>query len=268
MAFPIPTTETTAAFNELQLSLETLRLAHRFTPHPFRDTIGPCGPVNDNAAGVDKSNAKKRSLTTNRETVVENLLVVTPPTSPIIDVSVSLGAEVETANRSLLAPDPVNVVDFPQPAKKRRTARRSSCRLPTANNPIDESFCMNLYSPDDEGNINPFHIEIRKNVLEVRRTKAGEIFFQCACCKHLLREVGARAKQSVLAPQRLENLYHAFIRFMMDHVPACKHIPQEIKDLNPRATQNLRSKKYWVASAIKKGLRNGGDGKGIIYQEP
>ena len=99
-------------------------------------------------------------------------------------------------------------------------------------------------------------------------TQSGDVFFQCACCKHLPQS--NRAKQSVLAPQRIENLYQSFMRFMMDHVSMCKYIPQEIKDLEPRATQNLRAmgiKKYWVTSAINMGLRNGGQGKGIIYNK-
>jgi len=152
-------------------------------------------------------------------------------------------------------------------ALKTLSSNRTSS-LPTTKDPIDPSFCMSLYTPGEEGLINPTHISIRRQVLEIRRTQSGKVYFQCGCCAHLPR--GERAKYSTIAPQSLKNLYHAFIRFMMYHVPACDHIPQGIKELQPPSvTKDVKAcgiKKYWRANAFAKGLRDSDNGRGIIYQ--
>jgi len=227
--------------DESQDSLEAnavFYLAHRFSPL-F------CG-IADVGAVVDMANTNKRSLFTPQQAanvvnaVLDDFPVVTSPPTP------------------------------KRPLKKPRVCRSSST-LPTAEDPMDKSFCMRLYSKGEEGKINPTHIIVRKEVLEIRRTQSGEIFFQCAFCKHCSR--GDRAKQSTLAPQSIESLYRAVIRFMMYHVPACEHIPQEIKDLIPKATMDVKArvtKKYWFDSAFDKGLRDGEDedGRSIIYCMP
>eukprot|EP00579_Thalassiosira_antarctica_P018471 CAMPEP_0201945360 /NCGR_PEP_ID=MMETSP0903-20130614/53862_1 /ASSEMBLY_ACC=CAM_ASM_000552 /TAXON_ID=420261 /ORGANISM="Thalassiosira antarctica, Strain CCMP982" /LENGTH=264 /DNA_ID=CAMNT_0048488425 /DNA_START=70 /DNA_END=864 /DNA_ORIENTATION=- len=234
-----------------------LTLAHKFAPL-FRGILTDGGLMDasmteqpDDNPPVDATNAgkaNKRLLTPDQaadvvDTALEDYQMVTPPPTP------------------------------ERPAKKRRTScpskPRSSCSLPTADDPIDESFHMKLYSNRDEGNINPVHIVIRREVLEVRRTVSGRVLFQCACCKHLPR--GERAKLSTLAPQSIDNLYRAMVRFMMVHVPACGQIPKNIKDLSPKASRVVNergTKKYWVKSAKKIGLKNGKDGKSIVYCLP
>jgi len=148
--------------------------------------------------------------------------------------------------------------------KKKRT--RSSCSLPTTNDPEDESFSMKLYTNADNGKINPVHIRIRRDVLEVRRTLSHKVYFQCAFCKHLPRSERATPR-SIVAPQRIANLYRGIIHFMMDHARECEHIPQEIKDLNPKALRSgsMRGvKKYWIESAKGIGLVDGADGSSIV----
>ena len=157
-----------------------------------------------------------------------------------------------------------------QRAKKARTSissepPRPSCMLPTADDPIDESFLAKLYSKRDKGRINPAHIVIRRSVLDVRRTMSGRIFLQCSCCKHLPR--WERARLSTLVPQSVEGLYRSIVRFMMTHVTACEQMPQKIKDLSPKTSRLVHrgTKNYWIKSAKKKGLMNGNDGKSIVY---
>mmetsp|Transcript_3511 Transcript_3511/g.7663 ORF Transcript_3511/g.7663 Transcript_3511/m.7663 type:complete len:299 (-) Transcript_3511:345-1241(-) len=168
-----------------------------------------------------------------------------------------------------------------RPAKKPRTSHpskdnssppsqtkpiRTSCTLPTADDPIDESFLAKLYTPGEEGKINPSHAIVRRDVLEIRRTRSGRIFFQCGCCKD--RPRSERAKQSTLAPQNIGGLYRAMVRFMMYHVPACVHISGDIRELSPKATKTVQAKgtkKYWVESAIELGLRDAEDGRGIVF---
>ena len=145
----------------------------------------------------------------------------------------------------------------------------NTCRLPNRNDPMDESFSMRLYTVGEEGYINPTHTAIRKEVMEISRTRSGEIYFQCGCCKHLPH--ADRAKQSSIAPQNLSGLYRGFVRFMMYHIPACGHIPASIKDLKPpKDTKDVKARgitKHWVNSAQMKGLTDGGEGRGIIYSQ-
>jgi len=216
-------------------------LAHMLKP----PLILMCAPVDAGASIADSPEPSCRPFTP--EPVV---VMVTPPTSP-----------------------PTSPLPSPPPPTLRSPIAQRSCgrssSLPTANDPGDDSFCMQLYSPGEEGLINPTHIAIRRQVLEIRRTQSGKVYFQCGCCAHLPR--GERgAKYSTIAPTSLKNLYHAFIRFMMYHVPACPHIPQEIKELQPpSATKDVKAsgiKKYWRVNAIAKGLRDSDNGRGIIYE--
>lgn len=227
---------------------------------------------------------------------------VTPPSSPTFDASVKDGGAFESPSwQAFEERDPVGSLDLdepPKPPNKRtrppsrlpswdnnpdpasvlneppkpcleppsKRARRLS-RLPTRNNPADEDFVLSLHAPEDEGMINPVHVEIRRRVLVVRRTLSGSVFFQCQCCAHLPRDERP-AKQSLISPYSIEkNLYQSFMRFVMEHVPACPFIPREIKEMNPRGAHKLKAgiKKYWVVSAYNRGLRNGGE-KGIVYK--
>ena len=149
--------------------------------------------------------------------------------------------------------------------KSKKQLTRSSS-LPTADDPIDPTFLLRLYSSRDEGRVNPAHVIVRRDILEVRRTMSGRVLFQCGCCAHVPR--AKRAKLSTLSPQCVDNLYRAMVRFMMNHVRACEHVPQEIKELSPKASRVVDmsgTKKYWVKSAKKMGLRDGADGKSIVY---
>ena len=164
-----------------------------------------------------------------------------------------------------------------------------ACLLPTADDPMDETFVMSLDSIRDNGRINPVHIIVRRHVFEVRRTvNTGRVFFQCACCKH--RPRCERAKLSTLAPQGVRSVYRAFVRFMMQHVSECTDIPMEIKNLDAKskkvpnygggggggggAARNSRMrtavggsgiKDYWEMSARRMGLMDGSDGKSIVF---
>ena len=132
--------------------------------------------------------------------------------------------------------------------------------MPTAKDPMDPSFCTTLYSDKDEGKINPSHIEIRREVLEVHRTMTGRIFFQCAFCKHLPQN---ERKGSIYAPQRVENIYRANVRFMMGHVRSCKFISQRLRALDPKAKNKVPKaniRHHWIKSTHAMGLINGDHG--------
>ena len=159
-------------------------------------------------------------------------------------------------------------------SSSRRRRKRSSnavankmsnkaCSLPTRDDPEDELFLASLHSKKDKGHINDAHIEIRRHVLEVHRTISGRVYFQCGCCAHINRK--ERTRCSTIAPQSVDSLYRGFVRFMMIHVPACEHIPEEFKKMNPKKKITKGSTQYWVECANAMGFRDGYDGEGIVY---
>ena len=83
------------------------------------------------------------------------------------------------------------LIEVARPAKRirrhkvdRNSSRRSSttakpCVFPTINDPEDTSFEKTLHSDNDTGKINSAHVHIRREVLEVKRTMSGRVYFQC-----------------------------------------------------------------------------------------
>jgi hypothetical protein len=138
---------------------------------------------------------------------------------------------------------------------------------PFKNDPADETFLETLHDPLlDAGRINPVHMIVRDDVLEVRRTASGKVFFQCKYCKHLpLQE---RANQSTISPQSIGRLYRANVRFLMTHVPNCGYIPARVKVHSPKQAKLANfsgGKQYWEESARERGLRDDLDRKCIVY---
>ena len=119
---------------------------------------------------------------------------------------------------------------------------------------------------------NPVHVAVRRDVLMVRRTTSGKVFFQCRCCRHL--PLSQRAKLSVVSPQCVDNLYRSFMRFMMIHASSCEHLPAHVcalvKGGGKRGFSKARSgiKEYWASSALEMGLVDGEDGMSIEYRPP
>ena len=145
---------------------------------------------------------------------------------------------------------------------------RKSCTLPTNDDPEDLSFYKTLHSKKDYRYMNPVHIAIRSEVLNVRRTSvSGRIYLQCKHCQHIHRS--ERAKTSTITPQSIEGIYRAVGRFTKQHVPHCEYIPLHLRGLNAKEkVVKNGSKKYWIKAAKKMGLRDGHDGKSITYAPP
>ena len=221
---------------------------------------------------------------------VENEIIteeLTPTPMPIIMCSSSIIQKTSASNATEI--DTVlkrkrtirNVTPTPSPerrqSKKARflldnddassTATCKSCTLPTNDDPEDPSFLMTLHSKRDYRYMNPVHISIRREVLNVRRTAvSGRIYLQCKHCQHIHRS--ERAKTSTITPQSIEGIYRAVGRFIKQHVPNCEHIPSHLKGLNAKEKVKNGSKKYWISGAKKMGLRDGRDGKSITYAPP
>jgi hypothetical protein len=141
---------------------------------------------------------------------------------------------------------------------------------PFKNDPVDETFLETLHDPLlDARRINPVHMIVRDDVLEVRRTTSGKVFFQCKYCKHLPPQ--ERANQSTISPQSIGRLYRANVRFLMTHVPNCGYIPARVKAHSPKQAKLANfsgGKQYWEESARERGLHDDLDRKCIVYCPP
>jgi hypothetical protein len=178
---------------------------------------------------------------------------------------------VDAALKDFRVVTPVNTPER-RPAKKARTSASSACILRSKSDSIDEEFGIkSLYSSNDEDFMNSVHCKVRDEVLEVCRTVSGKIFLRCACCKDI--PLNKRAKSSAVSPTRVGTIYRAMVRFMMNHFPACEHIPQRIKEMKAKppksGTNEGGIQEYWISSADEKGLVDGlVDGNKCIIYSP
>ena len=162
-----------------------------------------------------------------------------------------------------LTPEPPTKKNEKQTPKKRKVYTKRE------EDPMDETFILSLHSPEDETEVNPLHNAIRRDVWEVRRTMSGKIFFQCGCCKHLPRN--KREQLAIVAPQNVETIYRAFIRFMGKHIKKCKHLPKHVAKLLGEDQKRKDggiwrgTKAYWAESASRRGLVDSEDGKSILF---
>ncbi|KAL3811939.1 hypothetical protein ACHAXA_007219 [Cyclostephanos tholiformis] len=158
---------------------------------------------------------------------------------------------------------------------------------------VETSFV--LHDASDEEHINAIHNIVRRDVWEgfvvgttsttassargkgddtgSRSTSrleryAGTIGFRCRFCK--VAPPGERAEKSAVYPRSLERIYLSNIRFQRDHIMQCNYIPSAIKEEYSRLKNSKGvtrgKKKYWVTSAMRRGLCNGSDG--IIFTPP
>lgn len=153
--------------------------------------------------------------------------------------------------------------------EEKQTPKKRKVYTKGGEDPMDETFQMSLHSPEDKTEVNPLHNAIRRDVWEVRRTMSGKIFFQCGCCKHLPRN--KREQLAIVAPQNVETIYRAFIRFMGKHIKKCNYLPQHVAKLlcedQKRKDGGIwrGTKAYWAESASRRGLVDSEDGKSILF---
>ena len=96
---------------------------------------------------------------------------------------------------------------------------------------------------------------------------SGRVGLRCQFCKNI--PANSRANLSTIYPETLSGIYRAVsVRFQKKHLPSCKHIPKSIRDQLDILSQEKAgrgSKNHWISSAMRKGLRNSDDEKGIIF---
>jgi len=131
----------------------------------------------------------------------------------------------------------------------------SNSSFPSARDPADPFFLATLHSDSDVGRIDPAHVEVRRSVLEVRRTVSNRVFFQCKYCAHL--HEFERAEMSIVDLASVDRIYRDVVWFVMYHVKFCKYIPSYIKEMNadaPWLAADIGA--YWAESAMEIGLRD------------
>ena len=225
--------------------------------------------------------ASTATTTIENKEKLRQVMVVTPPATPDRPMPVPFGPpcpDIELSPAATMTNEkkpPRRAARLPKkhpwPKKSVSTGGKYySSSLPTSLDPADESFAAILHAEADILRINPVHVAVRRDVLVVRRTKSGKVFFQCRCCRHL--PLSQRTKLSVVSPQGVDNLYRSFVRFMMVHAPRCAHIPAHVgvlmKGGGKRGFAKARSgiKEYWASSALEMGLVDGEDGMSIQYR--
>ena len=135
------------------------------------------------------------NATTDDDTTITIFHPVSPTSSITSSSSMMSSISTTTTNtkkhdRSIITPmltsSTTDLIEVTRPAKKTRRHeldRRSSvakpCVFPTVNDPEDASFEKTLHSNDDTGKINIAHVHIRREVLEVKRSMSGRVYFQC-----------------------------------------------------------------------------------------
>jgi len=135
----------------------TIRIFHPVSP---TSSISSSSPMMSSISTTTATNTKKHDRT---------IITLTPTSSP------------------------TELIEVARPAKKicrcrevDRSSRRSKtakpCVFPTINDPEDTSFEKTLHSDDDKGKINSAHVHIRREVLEVKRSISGRVYFQCKLC--------------------------------------------------------------------------------------
>jgi len=140
--------------------------------------------------------------TTNDDDTDDTITIFHPvsPTSSITSsspmmssISTTTATNTKKHDHDIITPtltsSPIEIIEVTRPAKKIRrhevdcSSSRSTtakpCVFPTVNDPEDTSFEKTLHFDDDTGKINSAHVHIRREVLEVKRSMLGRVYFQC-----------------------------------------------------------------------------------------
>ena len=146
------------------------------------------------------SNSYDINTTTDDDTTITVFHPVSPTSSitssPLISsISTTTAISTKKHDRNIITPmltsSPIELIEVARPAKKirrrhevdcsisRRSTTAKPCVFPTINDQEDISFEKTLHSDDDTGKINSAHVHIRREVLEVKRSMSGRVYFQC-----------------------------------------------------------------------------------------
>jgi hypothetical protein len=144
---------------------------------------------------------------------------------------------------------------------------------------------MRLAMPNDRQELNSLHCFVRSELLEVfvldvdqlpteRTTQASghRVGIRCIHCGKLPKSERAGTSMSTFFPKSLQDIYRGVCTWQRIHFKACRHMPEELKDMYWQFKDTDRSrgkKKHWVKSAYAMGFRNvDNDRSGVVYDPP
>ena len=137
------------------------------------DTITVFHPVSPTTSSITSSSSMMSSIsTTTINNKKHNRYIITPTLTSSTTEHIEVARPAKKIRR--------HQVD--RQSSSRRSTTVKPCIFPTVNDPEDSSFEKTLHSDDDTGKINSAHIHIRREVLEVRRSMSGRVYFQCKLC--------------------------------------------------------------------------------------
>mmetsp|Transcript_6424 Transcript_6424/g.13419 ORF Transcript_6424/g.13419 Transcript_6424/m.13419 type:complete len:332 (+) Transcript_6424:133-1128(+) len=104
-----------------------------------------------------------------------------------------------------------------------------------------------------------------------QRAYPGRVGLRCKYCRQAGALSSSTVKMATVLPLSVKNLYRAVCRFQTTHFLKCPNVPRDerAKYMTLKESDKTRgNKKYWITSALRKGLMDHPDGiEGIILDE-
>lgn len=104
-----------------------------------------------------------------------------------------------------------------------------------------------------------------------QRAYPGRVGLRCKYCRRAGALSSSTVKMATVLPFSVKNLYRAVCRFQTTHFLKCPNVPRDerAKYMALKESDKTRgNKKYWITSALRKGLMDHPDGiEGIILDE-
>ncbi|KAL7463847.1 hypothetical protein ACHAXS_004198 [Conticribra weissflogii] len=104
-----------------------------------------------------------------------------------------------------------------------------------------------------------------------QRAYPGRVGLRCKYCRRAGALSTSAVKMATVLPFSVKNLYRAVCRFQTTHILKCPNVPRDerAKYMALKESDKTRgNKKYWVTSAMRKGLMDHPDGiEGIVLDE-
>ena len=138
--------------------------------------------------------------------------------------------------------------------------------------PVAYGHCNKQQWGFDEGNVNPLHCFVRKELVEVvvlGRDFGYRVGLRCVYCGPLPKSERNVFSMSQFFPKSVEDMYRGVCTWQRIHFPHCKHVPEHMKvryrELKQISLDTRGRKQYWIESAKALGMRNMDNNRSGVY---
>mmetsp|Transcript_11967 Transcript_11967/g.28783 ORF Transcript_11967/g.28783 Transcript_11967/m.28783 type:complete len:880 (-) Transcript_11967:2786-5425(-) len=138
--------------------------------------------------------------------------------------------------------------------------------------PVAYGHCNKQQWGFDEGNVNPLHCYVRKELIEVvvlGRDFGYRVGLRCVFCGPLPKSERNVFSMSQFFPKSVEDMYRCVCTWQRIHFPHCKHVPEHMKiryrELKQISLDTRGRKQYWIESAKALGMRNMDHNRSGVY---